>query len=171
LGKHDYSQLPVMTSERDVKGVISWNSIGTRLCNGGQPKSVREAMDSAIEAQDDVSLFAAIPIVVKFDYLLVRASDRRPLSIETKTSSVGASGTLHLTRNEWERALDFELHSFHLWDVSIRDSPKLAVISPNQMRPHIPIDAGSGEWEAVEIPFDAFEASFVSADVGTESAP
>ncbi len=28
---HDYSQLPVMTNERTVKGVISWKSIGAHL--------------------------------------------------------------------------------------------------------------------------------------------
>jgi CBS domain-containing protein len=31
LLQHDFSQLPVMTSERDVKGTVSWMSIGGRL--------------------------------------------------------------------------------------------------------------------------------------------
>ena len=79
----DYSQLPVMVSERDVKGVISWTSIGTRLSNGLQPTYVREAMDPAIEAAHNVSLFAAIPIVVKHDYLLVRGIDQRITGIIT----------------------------------------------------------------------------------------
>jgi CBS domain-containing protein len=26
---HDFSQLPVMTSDREVKGIITWNSVGT----------------------------------------------------------------------------------------------------------------------------------------------
>lgn len=80
---HDYSQLPVMTNDRDVKGVVSWNSIGTRLCNGAHLSFVREAMDPPIEAPDRESLFAAIPIVVKYDYLLVRAPDRRITGIVT----------------------------------------------------------------------------------------
>ena len=31
---HDYAQLPVMTNDRDVKGIVSWESIGTRLSLG-----------------------------------------------------------------------------------------------------------------------------------------
>jgi len=82
---YDFSQLPVMSSERDVKGVISWKSIGARLCTGGKADYVREAMDAAVEAPDDVSLFAAIPIVVKHDYLLVRAPDRTIAGILTSS--------------------------------------------------------------------------------------
>jgi predicted transcriptional regulator len=32
----DFSQLPVMTSERCVKGVISWSTIGHRLVHTGR---------------------------------------------------------------------------------------------------------------------------------------
>ena len=46
---NDYSQLPVMTGERDVKGVISWRSIGRRQAMGVQCNVVRECMDSANE--------------------------------------------------------------------------------------------------------------------------
>ena len=28
---HDFTQLPVMTNEREVKGIISWKTVGTRL--------------------------------------------------------------------------------------------------------------------------------------------
>lgn len=74
---YDYSQLPVMTTERDVKGMIGWKSIGARVCTGLKISTVRDAMDSAVEAPDDISIFAAIPIVMKHDYLLVRGADRR----------------------------------------------------------------------------------------------
>lgn len=82
---YDYSQLPVMTSERDVKGVISWNSIGARLSTGVTVNFAREAMDPPVEAPDDVSLFAAIPIVVKHDYLLVRGNDKKIAGILTSS--------------------------------------------------------------------------------------
>src|SRR5262249_19753232 len=43
---HDYSQLPVMTTDREVKGVISWKCIGSSLALGRlQPHSeVRSCM-------------------------------------------------------------------------------------------------------------------------------
>jgi CBS domain-containing protein len=36
-----YSQLPVMTNDRDVKGVVSWKSIGSRMAMGIQIKLKR----------------------------------------------------------------------------------------------------------------------------------
>jgi hypothetical protein len=42
---NDFSQLPVMVGEREVKGVISWSSIGTRLALGIKCTEVRECMD------------------------------------------------------------------------------------------------------------------------------
>ena len=70
----DYSQVPVMTNERDVKGMTSWNAIGTRLALGQSPQVVREAMDPHAEVPSDASLFTAIPIIVDHGYALVRSS-------------------------------------------------------------------------------------------------
>src|SRR5205807_6075990 len=52
----DFSQLPVMTSDREVKGVISWASIGSRLGLGRQGSIVRELMDEHDEIRADSSL-------------------------------------------------------------------------------------------------------------------
>lgn len=46
LASNDFSQLPVMTSDREVKGVISWSSIGIRFGMGHKPLDVRDAMDA-----------------------------------------------------------------------------------------------------------------------------
>jgi len=74
----DFSQLPVMTNERDVRGMTSWNAIGTRLALGQSPQVVREAMDPHAEVPSDASLFTAIPIIVDQGYALVRSSiDKR----------------------------------------------------------------------------------------------
>jgi len=72
----DFSQLPVMTSEREVKGVITWRSIGCRLSLGKPSKLVGECMDAACLIDADASLFEAITIVAKKDYVLVRAADK-----------------------------------------------------------------------------------------------
>ena len=84
LLQHDFSQLPVMTSERDVKGTISWMSIGGRLALGRKGDYVREFMDASHqELPAKASLFQAIPIVVQHQYVLIRAEDKRIAGILT----------------------------------------------------------------------------------------
>jgi CBS domain-containing protein len=80
---NDFSQLPVMTNERDVKGIISWTSIGTRLVLGRSGQHVRELMDAHQEIRAEASLFQAIPIIVQHSYVLVRAHDNRIIGIVT----------------------------------------------------------------------------------------
>lgn len=80
----DFSQLPVMTSEREVKGVISWTSIATRLSLGKSGRHARELMDvPPQEIRADASIFQAIPIIAQFQYVLVRAADNRITGIVT----------------------------------------------------------------------------------------
>jgi predicted transcriptional regulator len=73
---YDYSQLPVMTSEREVKGMISWRSIGSRLSLQKECTCARECMEPHAEISSDASLFEAIHVIVDKDYVLVRGSDR-----------------------------------------------------------------------------------------------
>jgi CBS domain-containing protein len=81
---HDFSQLPVMVNEREVKGMVSWNSIGTRLALRQGPEWVREAMDPHAEVSSEASLFTAIPVIVEHGYALVRSSvDKRIVGIIT----------------------------------------------------------------------------------------
>lgn len=96
-----------------------------------------------------------------YDVLSVLDADNpRPLSIEVKASTMGLGGTFHLTRNEWERAQEFECHRFHLWDISHESSPSIAVLTREKMKDHIPNDSGAGCWELAEIPFEAFREDF-----------
>ena len=81
---NDFSQLPVMGNEREVKGLISWQTIGTRLALGQAPKLVREAMDPHAEVSSEASLFTAIPIIVEQGYALVRSAfDKKIVGIIT----------------------------------------------------------------------------------------
>jgi CBS domain-containing protein len=82
---NDFSQLPVMTNERDVKGVLSWTSIRSRLALGRTSDVVRELMDDSHEIRADASLFQAIPIIVEHQYVLVRGSDNKISGIVTAT--------------------------------------------------------------------------------------
>ncbi len=88
---------------------------------------------------------------------IVSSTDHRQLSIEVKTSTVGTSGSFHLSSNEWERAIEVEFHNFHLWNIRNPGNPSLAVVSTETMKDHIPKDCGQGCWEQVEIPFAVFD--------------
>jgi predicted transcriptional regulator len=80
---HDFSQLPVMQSEREVKGVISWESIGTRLATGNKDDTVSNYTDPHYELSADVSLFAAIGVIVERDYVLIRGAQNKITGIVT----------------------------------------------------------------------------------------
>lgn len=69
---------------------------------------------------------------------------------------MGLAGSMHITRNEWERAMEVENHRFHLWSLKDGEAAKLATLVPEQLAMHVPINTGSGQWESVEIPFKAF---------------
>ena len=71
-----FSQLPVTTTERDVKGVISWRSIGTAYANGHKPNVVRECMEDAHEIGTNMTLADVTYAILKHDYVLVRQDDK-----------------------------------------------------------------------------------------------
>ena len=77
---HGYSQRPVMTSEREVKGSITWESVARRFVLSGPCASVNECMDTAREILADASLFAAIPEVTHHQYVLVRDSQYKRIT-------------------------------------------------------------------------------------------
>lgn len=90
---------------------------------------------------------------------VVSADDLRKQSIEVKSSTLGLRGSFFLTRNEWERALEAAQHAFHLWAL---DQRKLAVVTVDEVATHIAKDQGCGEWKMVQVPMNAFQASFAA---------
>ena len=78
---HDYSQLPVMTNERtvNVKGMISWKSIGATLSLGQPCEYVRQCMDPPELIPlipKSTPLFDAIGTIAAREYVLVHDSNR-----------------------------------------------------------------------------------------------
>lgn len=80
---NDFSQLPVMTTTRDVKGVVSWKTIGSRLSLKKDCATARDCMEPAHVVSIDESLFSAIQIIAVHDYVLVEASDEQISGIIT----------------------------------------------------------------------------------------
>lgn len=80
----DYSQLPIMHGEREVKGMISWKSIGSRYAIGGECCKVQHCREDAQVVDGNGTLFDAIPTLVKHGYVLVRnPQDRKITGIVT----------------------------------------------------------------------------------------
>jgi hypothetical protein len=82
---NDFFQLPVMTSDRDLKGVISWVSIGSRLALGCKGSEVRHFMEAPQAVGSDTYLFSAVGIIVQHGYVLVRGGDQTYTGIVTAT--------------------------------------------------------------------------------------
>ncbi|MDA8050764.1 MAG: CBS domain-containing protein [Rhodospirillales bacterium] len=81
--QHDFSQLPVMQGEREVKGVVTWKSIGSRKAVGSKCERVADCREDARIVDSNRTLFDAIPIIVEYGYVLVRQHDRRISGIVT----------------------------------------------------------------------------------------
>jgi CBS domain-containing protein len=73
----DFSQLPVMQSERDPRGIFSWKSLGSRLALGQRCIYVRECMDDHTELGPTASLYDAIPLIVKHECVLIRDTTKK----------------------------------------------------------------------------------------------
>jgi CBS domain-containing protein len=80
---NDYSQLPVMTTPREVKGMISWKAIGSRLALKRLCPLVRDCMGPAEVVSIDESLFSAISRVAVHDYVLAQGHDKTICGIVT----------------------------------------------------------------------------------------
>lgn len=80
---NDFSQLPVMTGPRELKGMVSWKTIGSRLALKRPCVNVRDAMEPAQVVSVDESLFDAIARIASHDYVLVQAADKTYTGIVT----------------------------------------------------------------------------------------
>ena len=80
---NDFSQLPVMTNERNVRGVISWRSIGKAYAKGHSPERVRECMEEPHEIAVETTFADATYEIWKYDCVLVRAGDKTITGILT----------------------------------------------------------------------------------------
>lgn len=86
----------------------------------------------------------------------ISGGDATPLKIEVKgTTQKKKEAFLTLTRNEWNVADQSIYYIFHLWMLG-NDSPELIEVDKEDIRNHLPINNGNGQWETVRIPFKSF---------------
>lgn len=83
---NDFSQLPVMIGSRELKGVLSWKSIGGRLAQRTKLLTVSDAMEPGIVVRETDSLFDVTALIIKNDFVFVASSpDNRITGIVTAT--------------------------------------------------------------------------------------
>ena len=89
----DYSQLPVMTSAREIKGAVTWQSIAR--AQHAQPDAVfSAAIAPAVEFAYDTELIDVLPTLQEEDFVLVRDQSRVVIGIVTTADVVAAYGQL-----------------------------------------------------------------------------
>lgn len=80
---NEYSQLPVMQGKRDVKGMVTWESIGKRLALGRTIDTVRDCMESVRSVPADTRLFDAVNDIIAQQAVLVVGNDSSVVGIVT----------------------------------------------------------------------------------------
>ncbi len=81
--QYDFSQLPVMQGEREVKGVVTWKAIGSKQALACKCERVADCREDARIVNSNRTLFDAIPTIVEHGYVLVRQRDRKISGIVT----------------------------------------------------------------------------------------
>lgn len=89
----NFSQLPVVTGPRDIKGLVSYRSI-TRARLSGQPNYVRECLEPAVVVGLDTPLLEVIGKFRTDDAVLVLGTDRRLSGIVTPSDIANEYGTM-----------------------------------------------------------------------------
>ena len=80
---NDFSQIPVMEGPRNVKGIITWESIGSRKAMGQTSGDAKDYMDPAEIIEGQRPLFDAVNIIARTGYVLVKAPDNLIAGIVT----------------------------------------------------------------------------------------
>ena len=72
---NDFSQLPVMSGPKTVKGIITWESIGSSMALEQTGSEVRHYMHPAEVIEGQRPLFEAVDIIARVGYVLVKGQD------------------------------------------------------------------------------------------------
>lgn len=80
MWKNDFSQLPVMNNDREILGMISWQSIAKGLIAKRDSNCVKDFMVSDYKIlSEDIPLFEAIKEVIKTEMIFVRSKENKIL--------------------------------------------------------------------------------------------
>jgi predicted transcriptional regulator len=128
LQLNDFSQLPVMHGEREVKGVITWKAIGTRLASGKDFSTVGYCHEEARVVDSNRTLFDVIPIIVEFGYVLVR--DQRDRKITGIVTASDLSLEFQALSEPFLLLREIELHIRKLLDAKLDTADLDKIMTP-----------------------------------------
>lgn len=81
---HNYSQLPVISTPKNIVGYISWETIGSKITNGIVSDKVSDYLSKDIAILDyEKSLIEAIKVVIEKEFAVVQKSDKSISGIVT----------------------------------------------------------------------------------------
>lgn len=162
--KHGYSQLPVITSGRHVKGMVSWESIGKRLSLGVSVEYVRDCMETEkTEVVDAESLlFDSVDTIIRSKAVLVRGGeDNRIVGILTTgdlSREFQKLGEPFLRIGEIENHLRDLLRVLPLEEITAALDPnyprEVEAASDLSLGEIIRLVERPGVWEKVRLPLD-----------------
>jgi len=79
----DFSQLVVLNPDKEVVGLVSWKSLGSRLALGRRCRAAGDFTEKHREVGAETSVFDAIPMIVEHGCVLVRDSSGKIRGIVT----------------------------------------------------------------------------------------
>jgi predicted transcriptional regulator len=89
-----YSQLAIMQGDREVRGMISWESIAKRSMLAPPPTTVAECRMDAQVVDADSSLYDALPAIARHGYVLVRSPEKKIVGIVTASDLAAEFGEI-----------------------------------------------------------------------------
>ena len=106
---NDFSQVPLISGTRDLRGIVTWKTIGRRLARSREPiKTAMECKETAEFVAYNYPLLDAISKIVAHDYVLIQAQDKTFCGIVTASDLAKELGLLagpFLLIGEIERGL------------------------------------------------------------------
>ena len=80
--RHDYSQLAVLSGERELRGAVSWESLAQAGIRNAEFSLAEATLQPNLVHEDD-DLLAQIPRIISSGFVFVQAKDRRIIGIVT----------------------------------------------------------------------------------------
>jgi CBS domain-containing protein len=124
--RYDYSQLPVLSGERDLRGAISWESIAQARIRNSEC-SLADATGAAELVRDDADLLDQIPRIIFSGFVFVQARDKRVVGVVT---TADLSEAFARTANPFFMLGEIERQLRDIIDRNFSPSELAAVIDP-----------------------------------------
>src|ERR1700733_87388 len=139
---HNFSQLPVMKSTRNVSGIFSWRSLAQRVAFGKKPICVDEAMEEAVVIDSNRSLFEAARLVADADCVLIKEPD----------------GTISKILTSYDLSVDFAERSepfllLEQIETHIRNHLNARITLPEMREVRDPLESGKKTVDASSLSF------------------